>query len=338
MKRTLTAAAVFLFLFCFVSGCRNGDAAQTAESQTAAAETASFAEPETTAPATEKPQTTAAPTTMKPKTTTAAATATTAKQKTTTAATTATTAKPKTTTAATTATTAQPKTTRKTLIDKWRDRLSQPVTSKPDPAFFDDAVFVGDSVTLGLRNYATSQRNKGKTCLGRAQFLCAGSMGYTNALNSVSAQSVHPTYKGNKVSVENGVQLCGAKKVFIMLGMNDFAAYSESQWKQNVNSLLDRILEKNPNVSIYLESVTPILNGMEHGRLNNTNIQKFNAYLQQVCDERGFTYVDIYHVLADESGHLKNSYCGDPGAMGIHMSADGCAAWSRYLQSAFCGE
>ena len=231
----------------------------------------------------------------------------------------------------------QPQTTRPALFGKWRKILDQNETSKPDPAFFDDVVFVGDSVTQGLRNYTTSQRNKGKACLGSAQFLCYGSMSYTNALSKVSSGSMHPVYKGQKVKVEDGVQKCGAKKVFIMLGMNDFSGYSEKTWKKNVCTLLDRICESNPDASIYLQSVTPILSGKEHGRFTNANIQIFNEYIQQVCSDRGFTYVDIYHVLADESGHLKKSYCGDPGAMGIHMSANGCAAWVKYLQETFCG-
>lgn len=273
---------------------------------------------------------------MKPTSTTATKPDST--EKTTTTTTTATT----TTTTTTTSTTTKPvptkpQTTRRSLIDRLRDLRAQNETPQPDPAFFDDAVFVGDSVTQGLRNYVTGQRNKGKACLGSAQFLCFGSMSYTNALGSVDSQSMHPTYKGKKVRVEDGVQLCGAKKVFIMLGMNDFAGYGEKTWKKNVCALLDKIVEKNPDAAIYVESVTPILSGMEHGRFTNANIRTFNAYLQQVCEDSGYTYVDIYHVLADENGYLKKSYCGDPDVMGIHMSGAGCAAWVQYLQSAFCG-
>ena len=47
--------------------------------------------------------------------------------------------------------------------------------------------------------YVTGQRNRGKACLGSAQFLCYGSMSYTNALEPVSANSMHPSYKGKKV-------------------------------------------------------------------------------------------------------------------------------------------
>ena len=53
-------------------------------------------------------------------------------------------------------------------------------TSEPkkevDSSWFDDAVFVGDSVTLKLSYYADNGS------LGKAEFLCAGSLGYGEAL------------------------------------------------------------------------------------------------------------------------------------------------------------
>ena len=230
--------------------------------------------------------------------------------------------------------------TRKTLIDQLRENIDsrKPLgLRKTDPAFFDDAVFVGDSVTMGLKNYVQAQRNNGNACLGSSQFLCCGSMGYTNTLGKVGSGSMHPTYKGNKVTVEDGIRQCGAGKALIMLGMNDFSAYGEKTWKSSVTTLLDRIEDANPRVDIYIQSVTPIMSGKEHGRFTNEEIREFNDYLQSVCTARGYTYIDIYSCLSDENGYLKSSYCGDASAMGIHMSTAGAAAWAQYLQETFCG-
>ena len=232
-------------------------------------------------------------------------------------------------------------TQRTNVFDKIKEglenvRIDVPQIKSKD--FFNDVVFVGDSVTQGLKNYTTARRNKGEECLGTAQFLCCGSMSYTNALNPVSQSSLHPVYRGKKVSVEDGIAQCGAGKAFIMLGMNDFSAYNEKTWRQSVQTLIDRILDKNPRVQLYIESVTPIVNGMEHGNFSNANIDQFNAYLKDFCAQRGLTYVDISrNVMQDDSGHLKKSYCGDPGAMGIHMSNAGSDAWVQYLTAEFCG-
>lgn len=234
--------------------------------------------------------------------------------------------------------TSDPERTNVNPLDVIKDKLLNNTTRKKNKDFFNDVVFIGDSVTLGLKNYTTSRRNKGEACLGTAQFLCCGSMGYTNALSPVSANSLHPTYKGKKVSVEDGIAQCGAKKVFIMLGMNDFCAYSKQKCQDSVRTLIDRIQKKNPDVEIYIQSVTPIVDGMEHGTFNNTNMAKFNDFLIAFCMESGFTYVDISgKVMQDKTAHLKKDYCGDPAAMGIHMNNAGSRAWVDYLTAEFCG-
>ena len=92
----------------------------------------------------------------------------------------------------------------------------------PD-GYFDDAVFIGDSITLKLYHYVKDMRNQGTPCLGGAKFLTAGSLGSGNALWPVSKESVHPSYQGDKMRIEKAIELMGARKVYIMLGMNDVA-------------------------------------------------------------------------------------------------------------------
>lgn len=200
--------------------------------------------------------------------------------------------------------------------------------------FFDDALFIGDSVTMGLRNFVTSERNKGNDCLGKAQFLAAGSMGYTNSLPAPGTPgSIHPVCQGKEVTIEDGVQMTGAKKIFILLGMNDFCPYPLETCMKNVSECVARILDKNPDVSIYLQSVTPTLNN--NGRFNNTNIDAFNEGLRSLCEEMEWTYVDIASVMKDENGALISSYCSDPQNVGVHMTFSGCRAWAGYLTSVF---
>lgn len=241
-------------------------------------------------------------------------------------------AKP-TATAAKTTTTAATTKPKLTLIPK---NEASATTVPHKKSFFDDAVFIGDSVTLGLKNYTTNMRNKGKSCLGQAKFLCAGSLSYTNAQLSLDAKSsVHPKYNGKKVKIDDGIALMGAKKVFIMLGMNDFAAYSKEYVLNDVRKLIDQIHQKSPKADIYIESVTPIIKDKEHGKFNNAGVTAFNEELKKVCSEYGITYVDINSVLADENGDLNPAYCGDGNGMGIHMAAAGCKAWIDYLEATF---
>ncbi len=202
--------------------------------------------------------------------------------------------------------------------------------------FFDDAVFVGDSVTLGLKNIATAQRNAGKSFLGKAKFLCSGSLSYSNCTMALdNPRSVHPKIKGKKVFIEDGVKTLGAKKVFIMLGMNDFAAYDDDKVIEKAVALVGRIQKKSPGTEIYIESVTPITADKQHGEFNNKNVHAFNQKLIAMCKQHGWTYVDINRQFRDENGCLKKAYCGDPNGMGIHMTEKGCVKWAEYLTSLF---
>ena len=197
--------------------------------------------------------------------------------------------------------------------------------------FWNDSVFVGDSVTLGLRNYVTKQRNNGVECLGEAQFLAVGNMSYTNTLPEIgSRDAYHPKYQGKTVTIEEGVRLTGAKHVFILLGMNDFAAYSIETGLESCQEVVARIKELNPDVDIYIESVTPTLHN--HKVFNNDNIDLFNEQMKQLCAEKGWAFVNIASVMKDENGLFKSEYCSDPEKEGVHMEAEGCVAWIDYLE------
>lgn len=239
-------------------------------------------------------------------------------------------------------------TTEKTIKDLWEHskKTTKTTTStkttktmtkvnKIDTSFFDDAVFVGDSITLGLRNYVTAERNKGNSCLGNAQFLTAGSMGYVNTgLKIGESESIHPKYKGKEVYIEDGIKQIGAKKVFIMLGLNDFCAYSLEKGMSNAESCIKKIVNKNPGIRIYVQSVTPT--AKNSGRFNNDNIKNFNSGLKNLCSKNGWTYVDISSVMKDSNGNLISSYCSDLDGRAVHLTKPGCAAWVNYLYKLYC--
>jgi lysophospholipase L1-like esterase len=184
---------------------------------------------------------------------------------------------------------------------------------------------------LKLKNYVVAQRQSDPNFFGKGQFLASGSLGSGNALWEVSDKSVHPTFQGTKMLLEDSIPLTGAKKVYMMLGMNDVALYGIDGALENYATLLDRIQASAPDVEFYIESVTPICQGAEKGSLNNANIEEYNARLQEWCQERGMHYIDVAQVMRDQNGYLPRAYCSDPDGMGIHMTDEGCKIWLGYL-------
>ncbi|MDY4105011.1 MAG: GDSL-type esterase/lipase family protein [Oscillospiraceae bacterium] len=189
--------------------------------------------------------------------------------------------------------------------------------------WFDDALFIGDSVTLGLSLYCGEN-------LGKAQFLCAGSMSATNLLSGL----IVPTFQGQSVSLAEGVTMSGASKIYIMLGMNNIA-FGVDEAAADMLTVISQVLEANPDVTIIIQSVTPMASTSNiAGRdLNNDNIRAYNAKMQELCQENEWYFVNVAEVMTGEDGCLRTDVCSDPNDMGIHVSAAGVAVWIDYLKT-----
>ena len=208
-----------------------------------------------------------------------------------------------------------------------------PESPRVEDSYFDDAIFIGDSVSLKLNLYVTKSRQSNSTLLGKAQFLTAGSMGSGNALQEVSDDSIHPLYNGEKMSLADAVAASGAKKVYIMLGMNDLAVYGVDGAAANMETLLKGILEKTPDAQIFVQTATPLVKAknVETNKLNNTNMRLYNEKLSEICASNGWYLVDVSSAVQDSEGNLNLSYCSDPDDMGIHFTDEGCDVWIDYL-------
>lgn len=200
------------------------------------------------------------------------------------------------------------------------------------PEYFDDAVFVGDSVTLSFSMYVESQRESGETCLGKAYILSAGSLGYVNSALPVGDENcVLPIYQGVQQPIEDSIAQIGAKKVYIMLGMNDIGAYDFDYVMESVKARIGAIKDKSPDAKIYIESVTPRIREVQDEYLNNELIKSFNERMKSYAEQNNYPYLDIYSALADEGGYLREDFCGDPDSMGMHLTMTADAAWEEYL-------
>lgn len=199
-------------------------------------------------------------------------------------------------------------------------------------SFFDDAVFIGDSISLRLTTYCQAHPD----ALGKAQFLTAGALGSGNALWDENSQdAVFPLYNGKQVTLQDGVAKSGAKKVFIMLGMNDVGLYGMDGARDNMETLIGLILKESPDVKIYVQSMTPMLASHQLKSLNNTNIDAYNKLLKEMCEEKGYEFVDVASVMKDADGGLIAAYCSDGGedGMGMHFTDEGAKAWVEYLRT-----
>lgn len=213
------------------------------------------------------------------------------------------------------------------------DPFASPVpASEPvDASWFSDAVFIGDSVSVMLQMY-----NGTYGALGDATFLCAVSLSQTGAISAQAGSDRLPEWpagSGQHPRIADAVAACGAKKVYLMLGMNCIAG-GVDRAANDLVTLVGQIREQVPDAAILIESVTPMTQTSPRAddSLNNDTIGQFNARMQQYCQENQWYYVDVAEALSDESGYLRDDYSGDT-AMGIHLDYKGAGAWADYLLS-----
>ncbi len=209
------------------------------------------------------------------------------------------------------------------------DNVSVSESDPVDASWFDDAAFVGDSVSVTLANY-----NSSYGVLGNAKFFCSVSLSQTNALSYQTGNAHLPEYpagSGQHPRIEDGIAASGAKKVYLMLGMNCIAS-GVDRVSQDLVTLVSKIQEKSPGIAVLIESVTPMTadSPRADGSLNNYTIQEFNEKMKAICQEKQWYYVNVAEAVTGDYGALKAEYSGDK-AMGIHFNYDGAAAWANYL-------
>lgn len=175
-------------------------------------------------------------------------------------------------------------------------------------SFLGKGVFIGDSVTVGFRNYAIAN---GKNFMGGAKFFCGVSFSLFNDLLPVSNTTVHPVYKGAKRTMEDAIRLMDADRAYIILGVNDMFSGIDTAYN-NYMKVLDKIRAKNPGIEIYVVSCTYVARGGEREKLNNANIREFNRRMKAYCAKAGDAeYIELGSYLVDAAGFIKPEYSSD---------------------------
>ena len=127
-------------------------------------------------------------------------------------------------------------------------------------SYFDDAVFVGDSLTWIFSHYVRNVRNDGSPdYLGKAQFLGVVNMNIWRAShNDVRKDAVNFVCRGQEVSLTDGLQAFGAKKAFIMLGLNDLHLRRWTDVEANFETVIETLQTLCPDTEIIIEGVLPV--------------------------------------------------------------------------------
>ena len=181
-----------------------------------------------------------------------------------------------------------------------------PPVYEEDVSYFDDALFIGDSRTVGLRDCSR---------LGGADYFCnVGMTVYTMFQEGCSDRGY--SYQ----RLESLLQEKTYSKIYINLGINE-SAYSVDALQGKFSDAISQIQALQPDAIIILGSVMTVSRGKAASSyaFGIERLGRINTMLKSLSDGKRVFYIDVNEVLADEEGYLPSDY-----------SADGCHLYGRY--------
>ncbi|MBE0666735.1 MAG: sialate O-acetylesterase [Bacteroidales bacterium] len=121
-------------------------------------------------------------------------------------------------------------------------------------------------------------------------------------------------------------------KIFLLIGINDLArGKSVEQITATYRLILDRIKSETPATKVFLESVLPV--NYETVRIASLKdktglITELNSNIKGLAAEYGYTYVDLFTLMADSNNNLPRKYSLD----GLRLSYGGYRLWADAIK------
>ena len=188
--------------------------------------------------------------------------------------------------------------------------VEQPV----DQSYFNDAVFLGDSRTVGLQLYSGWDNCDYLADVGMTIYDCLDRDISFGDIQHTTAREVLTTSRYGKVYIMLGINECGSN-------INTyFEKYTE---------VVDQIHRWQPDALIVVQGIMKVgaQKSATHPSINNANITARNEKLATLANDWYIYYLDINEAVCDENGNLTDGYSFDQ----VHLYAKYYSLWCDYL-------
>lgn len=207
-----------------------------------------------------------------------------------------------------------------TTVEQTNDSNSQDgsVTNdaQQDSADLSDALFIGDSRTVGIMEYAL---------INEADFFCDTGMSVFNLQSKrISVPEV------GKVTLEELLSNKKYGKIYVMLGINELG-YNFNSLVNKYSDVIDYIEGKQPQAYIFIQGNLHVTKSRSDSDkvINNSAINKLNAELKKLADDDNEFYLDINPVFDDAQGALSKDKTQD----NAHLYAKYYAQWGEWIKT-----
>jgi lysophospholipase L1-like esterase len=225
-------------------------------------------------------------------------------------------------------TTKKPETTKAPDTTKKPETTKTPETTRPAPVtspsttapqsdedYFSDALFLGDSRTVGFYLYA---RIPGATYFART------SMNVYNAFDKkVSETSDTASYDLAELLTKKKFG-----KIYILLGINEIG-YSYTSIVSNYSKIIDYIKQYQPDAKIIIQSNMHVTKkkSEDSSFLSNPLIDELNLKISRFADNKKVFYLDFEEIFDGADGAMSPEYSGD----GVHLYGKCYKLWLDWM-------
>lgn len=181
-----------------------------------------------------------------------------------------------------------------------------------DESYFDDALFIGDSRTVGLRDYTDLSEH--------ADFYCETSLTIYKVLEE--------DFKGLG-TISEALAARDYGKIYIMVGINELGRGTTENYMEKYTEVIDTLHELEPEAKIFIQGVMRVSGkkNSEDAIFNNSNIIARNNAVATLADNENIFYIDVNEVVCDEEGNLNADYTFDQ----IHLLGVYNDLWKQFL-------
>ena len=186
-----------------------------------------------------------------------------------------------------------------------------------DESYFSNAVFIGDSRTVGLGMYGKIEG---------ATFYASDGMNVYNLWSEKFCE-----VNGKKVTLEEALSTNEFEKVYIQVGINEMGWGTADGFVAAYAQTVEKIKELQPKAVIFVQGIMRVTKEKSDSDTvySNDRINARNEKLAELADRKRVFYIDMNEVLCDDEGHLKSEYTYDE----FHLYASRYALWVEYLMA-----
>ncbi len=188
-----------------------------------------------------------------------------------------------------------------------------------DDSYFDDAVFIGDSRTVGMYEYGGLE----KTSTFYASTGLTIYKMFDSAIVSVPGQK-------KKITVEEALSQKQFSKIYLMIGINEMGTGTVESFMKAYGEAVQHLQELQPDAVIYLQAIMKVTTerSAQGDYITNEGIEARNAEIAKLADDRKIFFLDVNPLICDETGGMAASYTYD----GVHLKAQYIPIWLDFLK------